>query len=438
MGATATLSTTGLAVAPGEDVTCTVVVRNTGDLVDEFTVDVVGDAAGWATAEPAVVNLVPQGSASVVVRFAPPRAAEVAAGPVPFGIRVTSREDPYGSVVEEGSVEVGEFTGVSAELVPAKVEAGSRGKFEVAIDNVGNAPVAVRLHPADPDGELEFRLDRTDLVLTPGTAAFVRLVAKPRDTFLRGPSQPRPFRVEVVPSSGPSLTATGTLVQRQLLPKWLLPALAALLALAVALVALWFTVLRPAVKSAARDAAAEQASEVKAVAEQAQAGAQQAQGAAEQAKTNSEAAMREVGLDPSASPGSPPTSRRPDPAAEQGEPTDFRVAADADVTANRDQFADFTADLPADKALLVTDIVLQNPRGDTGTVRVLREAADGTRGVLLEVGLANFRDLDRHYVEPLRFRKGEKVVVQVSCQNPDSAVNCTPSVSFSGRAVDAP
>ncbi|NUT51905.1 MAG: hypothetical protein HOV94_32125, partial [Saccharothrix sp.] len=328
MGATATLSATGLAVAPGDEVTCTVVVRNTGDLVDEFSVDVVGDAAPWATAEPASVNLVPQASASVVVRFAPPRAAAVAAGSVPFGVRVTSREDPYGSVVEEGVVEVGGFTDLSAELVPTKVEAGAKGRFEVAVDNVGNQPVAVRLHAADPDGDLEFRLDRTDVVLAPGTAAFVKLVVKPRDTFLRGPSQPRPFRVDVVPSSGPVLSVAGTLVQRQLLPKWLLPALIALLALAAVLAALWFTVLQPAVKSAAREAAARQVDDVKTAVDQAQAGAGQAQEKAKEAEAKSDEAMKAAGLDPEAPLGSPPTSKAPDPtAAAAGEPTDFRVAA---------------------------------------------------------------------------------------------------------------
>ncbi|MGM1061253.1 hypothetical protein [Saccharothrix sp. Mg75] len=435
MGATATLSATGLTVAPGEDVTCTVVVRNTGDLVDEFTVDVVGDAAGWVAAEPASVSLVPRASASVVVRFAPPRTAEVAAGPVPFGIRVASREDPYGSVVEEGVVEVGGFTDLTAELVPTKVEAGSRGRFELAVDNVGNHPLAVRLHAADPDGELEFRFERGDVHLAPGTAAFVKFVVKPRDTFLRGPSRTRPFRVDVVPSTGEALTANGTFVQRQLMPRWLLPALLALLALAAVLVALWFTVLKPAVKSAAREAATQQAGEVKAVAEQAQAGAGEAREEARQANARAAEAMQEVGLDPEAAPGSPPTSKAPPAAGElPGEPTDFRVAADAAVVANPALFADFTFTPPEDKALLVSDIVLQNPRGDTGTVRVLREAG-GERSVLLEVGLANFRDLDRHYVEPLSFKKGEKVVVQVSCQNPAGKGNCTPSVSFSGRAL---
>ncbi|MFE9751344.1 hypothetical protein ACFYOT_41095 [Saccharothrix saharensis] len=434
MGATATLSATGLAVAPGEDVTCTVVVRNTGDLVDEFTVDVVGDAGAWATAEPASVNLVPQASASVVVRFAPPRATEVAAGPVAFGVRVTSREDPHGSVVEEGVVDVGAFTDVSAELVPAKVEAGARGRFEVAVDNVGNHPVAVRLSPTDPDGELEFKLDRTDVVLAPGTAAFVKLVAKPRDTFLRGPSRPRPFRVEVVPSAGPPLSAAGTLVQRQLLPKWLLPALIALLALAALLVGLWFTVLRPAVKSAAREAAEQQVQEVKTAVDQAQLGAGEARQQAEDAEVKSEEAMKAAGLDPQAPPGSPPTAKPGQPTGEPGEPTDFRVAADAAIVGNPDVFSDFTFTPPADKTLLITDVVLQNPRGDAGTVRVLRDA-NGTRGVLLEVGLANFRDLDRHYVEPLRFKPGERIVVQVSCQNPAERGNCRPAVSFAGRQL---
>ena len=54
MGATATLSTADLSVVPGGDVTCQVVVRNAGELVDQFTLDVVGDAASWSRAEPAV------------------------------------------------------------------------------------------------------------------------------------------------------------------------------------------------------------------------------------------------------------------------------------------------------------------------------------------------------------------------------------------------
>ncbi len=433
MGATATLSATGLAVEPGSEVTCTVVVRNTGELVDQFTIDVVGDAAGWAVAEPASVNLVPQASAEVVVKFTPPRASDVPAGTVPFGVRVTSREDPYGSVVEEGALEVGSYTDLSAELVPGKVEAGRRGKYELAVDNVGNHPVGLRFNPSDPDGELDFKLDRTDVVLAPGTAAFVKLLVKPRETFLRGQPQTRPFRVEVLPNVGNPLVADGTFVQRQVLPKWLLPALLALLALAAVLGALWFTVLQPAVKSAARDAASEQAGDVKAAAQRAEDTAGQAKTDSAQAKGNSEAAMQAVGLEPGSPPGSTPTANPNRPGGPAGDPIDFRVAADAAIETNANLFTDFEF-TPADpqKGLSVSDIVLQNPRGDIGTVRIMRDA-NGTRSTIWELGLANFRDLDRHYVQPLRFKPGEKIVLAVSCQNPADKGNCTPAVSFSGR-----
>ena len=114
-----------------------------------------------------------------------------------------------------------------------------------------------------------------------------------------------------------------------------------------------------------------------------------------------------------------------------GAPTDFRVAAGANIDPNVNRFAEFPYTLPdPNKTLVITDLVLQNPRGDTGTLRLLRDSG-GTKSVLLEVGLANFRDLDHHWLQPWRFGPGEKVVLAVSCQNP--AGHCTPSVSFSGR-----
>ena len=44
------------------------------------------------------------------LRPTPPRNSSVPAGFVPFGVRVLSREEPHGSVVEEGSVQVEPFT----------------------------------------------------------------------------------------------------------------------------------------------------------------------------------------------------------------------------------------------------------------------------------------------------------------------------------------
>ncbi|HEV2783972.1 MAG TPA: hypothetical protein VGX25_31680, partial [Actinophytocola sp.] len=152
MGATATLSATSLAVAGGQQATCEVAVRNSGMVVDQFVIEVVGEPGNWATAEPPVVNLLPGEATTVTVRFAPPRSADVVAGPAPFGIRVSSQEDPAGSVVEEGVIDVAPFADLTAEVVPPKVEAAARAKYKIAIDNRGNYPIAVQLAAAAPEG----------------------------------------------------------------------------------------------------------------------------------------------------------------------------------------------------------------------------------------------------------------------------------------------
>ena len=64
-------------------------------------------------------------------------------------------------------------------------------------------------------------------------------------------------------------------------------------------------------------------------------------------------------------------------------------------------------------------------------IGILRSSESTGSGAATWVGLANFRDLDHHWLQPWRFAPGEKVVLAVSCQNPTG--HCTPSVSFSGR-----
>ncbi|HEX4704194.1 MAG TPA: hypothetical protein VH352_18850, partial [Pseudonocardiaceae bacterium] len=242
MGATATLSTTEFVVEPGQQVACPVTIRNTGAVVDQFAIDVVGDSSGWAAAEPPAVNLLPGDSGTVHVVFAPPRSSQVLAGPVPFGVRVVSHEDPDGSVIEEGVVNVAPFTEVTAQVIPGKVEAARRARYEVAVDNHGNHPVAVRLYPENQEDDLELRLDRPEFTLDPGMATYVKLRVRPRRPFLRGQPRRHQFRVLTSVDERESFFADAAFVQRQMLPKWLMPVLIALIALLALLVALYFTI----------------------------------------------------------------------------------------------------------------------------------------------------------------------------------------------------
>jgi len=435
MGATASLTSAQLAVDPGSTAECVIFVRNNGHIVDQFAIDVLGDAARWATVEPPVVNLLPGDQADIAVRFAPPRSAEAQAGPTAFGVRVRSREDPAGSVVEEGIVDVGAFTKVTVELVPRRSRGSRKGRHEIAIDNTGNQPTTVEVMAVDPDEALRFRVEQSVLTVQPGTAAFVRLQAVPRDKFLRGAEQLHPFQVLVNDGSGPPITTDGTMAQRQVLPKWLLPALLALLALAIVAVALWFTVLKPAVKSVVREAVQEETAEQVAQASQAAEAAKAAQAQAAQADQKADAANKALGIDAQGNPTGDPSIPGSPPEPPPSSATDFRIAANAAPAGGGTGFTEFDPDpaLPTDKTLVISDLVLQNPHGDSGILRIVRLTTGGQRITLLEVGLNNFRDLDYHFVQPWRFAPGEKVLLTVNCQNP--AERCQPAASFSGQLV---
>jgi hypothetical protein len=133
------------------------------------------------------------------------------------------------------------------------------------------------------------------------------------------------------------------------------------------LVALWFTVLKPAVKSAAREAAVEQNHEIiQAV--------QQASGTAGEAKKKAEAAnasRRPQPRRPRRRPRRQPTQTGHSRGCRR--PTDFRIAADSPIQGDVKKFDEVPSTLPdAKKTLVITDLVLQNPRGDAGTLRLLR------------------------------------------------------------------
>ena len=62
--------------------------------------------------------------------------------------------------------------------------------------------------------------------------------------------------------------------------------------------------------------------------------------------------------------------------------------------------------------LTVTDLVLQNPAGDTG-VLTIRDAGV----VLLTTQLSDFRDYDLHFITPITVQPNDSLTMSVQCQN---------------------
>ena len=413
MGASVTLVTPAVAVEPGQSVSVEIHVRNTGSVVDEFALDVLGDSAGWATVEPPTLSLFPGAEGIAKAVFRPPRAATTPAGLVPFGLRARSHEDPAGSAVEEGSVEVGSFLEPFAELVPRTSRGSSSGSHDLAVDNRGNARLSAEIAATDADRYLKFDIKPPAVVVDPGMAGFAKVRVSPIKRFWRGQPKTRPFQLFVTPEGAQPITIDGTLLQESVLPPWFMKALIALIGLLIALVLIWLLLLKPSIESAASEAVASPLASLKADVNSALSAAglptMPANGGGGGGATPTPAPTTAPGE--SATPGPAPT---PTPGAVipgLGNPVDGRLDAK-------------TPSVTPTGTLYVTDFVFSNPNGATGALVILRDTTP-----LLQLRLENFRDYDLHFVTPIVVSKGQSLNLSLSCT---SAGTCDPAVFYSG------
>jgi hypothetical protein len=276
-------------------------------------------------------------------------------------------------------------------------------------------------------------------VCAPGTATFSKISVRPKKRFWRGPAKTLPYQVTAQPDGAAPVTADGAIVQEAIVPRWLPAALLALAALALVLGVLWATLLKPAVQDAAKDEANKSLAALQTAAKQATKKADQAAQSANAAKQA--ATTKGGGSSGGAAPAppSPPTTTTTTTVAPtlasliaQGDGVTFRlVAPPPGVAPNTTVVVPYNQ--PAGQTFLLTDMVLENPQGDTGTVTIRRGGT--AAGTLFQVALNNFRDLDYHFVAPVTVRPDAASQLQmvIQCATPGSpATACNPAVTFSG------
>ncbi|MFF7359878.1 hydrolase [Streptomyces sp. NPDC008125] len=227
-------------VDPGSSTTVRLRLRNTGDVVDEYRFDAVGDIAPWTTVEPPTLRLYPGTTGTVELRFAPPRTPDATAGPNPYAIRITPTEHPEATTAPEGNLTITPFTELRAELVPPTVKGRFRGRPKLAIDNLGNTKLTASLGGTDNGDQLTYELRPSNIQIEPGRAAFITTTLKPRTLIWFGPKEQRPYTLTVQRSGTTPLPVDGTFVQRGFLPRWLATILGILIALTITFLALWF------------------------------------------------------------------------------------------------------------------------------------------------------------------------------------------------------
>jgi hypothetical protein len=410
MTARSVLTTPALSVEPGAVAIAQVTIRNTGAVVDHFHIQVLGDAARWATVTPDTLPLFPDAEGMVSISFKPARTSAARAGATPFGVKVTSEVDPSDTSVEEGTLQIGAFTELAGELTPLISHGSRTGKHQLACDNRGNTPLTLGFGGVDQEEALRFAFTPATVVAEPGTATIVTVRAHPKKRFLTGAAKTHRFQTIIQPREAPPVNIDGSMVQTPILPTWLPKALAAVIALAVVAVVLWLTVLNPAIKSTATTAANQ--------------------------------ALSAAGIQPGSTPagggggGSTPTpssSTVTPPPSTGGGPASGRLAVRAGGGQSSGCPANNAGQLtvPGGNTFSLTDLVFQNPNGDTGILTLSR----GCGGVLFQEQLSNFRDLDFHFVNAITFPAGQNMILQVQCTTPGPPFPATPGNQCSDGMV---
>ncbi|MGW4345628.1 ricin-type beta-trefoil lectin domain protein [Streptomyces sp. NPDC004690] len=239
-------------VDPGGSTRVRLRLRNTGDVVDEYRFEPVGDIAPWTTVEPQTLRLYPGTTGTVELTFAPPRTPDAIAGPNPYAVRITPTEHPEAVTVPEGNLTITPFTEVRAELVPPTVKGRFRGRPRLAVDNLGNTKVTASVSGSDNGDQLSYDLHPSNVQIEPGRAAFVKATLKPRKIIWFGAKEQRPYTLSVQRSGANPLPVEGTYLQRGFLPRWLATFFGVFLALGITFTMLWIAY-KPNVSSGATE-----------------------------------------------------------------------------------------------------------------------------------------------------------------------------------------
>ncbi|EST37004.1 hypothetical protein N566_15350 [Streptomycetaceae bacterium MP113-05] len=381
---------------------------NSGSTVEECRFEVVGPCAEWTTAEPESLSLYPGSSGDAVLKLRPPRSPEIEPGRMPLGLRVVPTSDPGGVVIPESSVTVLPFTEVTADLVPRTSSGSWRGRHKVAVDSLGNIPTTVQLVAQAASERVRLEFVDPETVVAPGEAKFVPLRVRSTQRIWRGVPATHPFQVTVtpaVPEDGAPhqpVLLDGSYEQTPVLPAWLPRALFAAVLVAALLTGLWFTVLRPGVESAAREAVTPEAirEAVNDTVKPTDGGASGGPSGATGTEETQGSGGTNAGESDKPEPGEPGG-----PAASKS----ARVKVEDSVGGGATKVT--ALEVPPNSTFALTDIVVQNPQGDAGSLVVTSEG-----GELLNLSMENFRASDYHFVTPIQVTGNDAVTVVVECR----------------------
>ncbi len=175
-------------VEPGQSATANVRVRNTGNEVAQYTIDLVEGCAprAWTQAVPAQFTLLPGDDRDVCLYFQPPLDSRTAAGVQRYGVRVSPDREEQDPSVEEADIVVGGVHALEVHVRPPHARGRRRGRYRVQFENRGTETVRAALGVDDPKEALGFAYTPSSVEVGAGQVTEVFLEVRPRAPRLTG------------------------------------------------------------------------------------------------------------------------------------------------------------------------------------------------------------------------------------------------------------
>lgn len=233
------LNTTQFTVAPGDTLSIPIVIANRELTEDTFAISVDGLPPSWVSSSTPVIRLLPGDRREVTLYIQPPHGPASRAGRHPFVIRASAQSDPGINETADATLTIAARGQFSSSLSPTRIDAGQAARL--LIHNTGNFQDTFTVRYQSIEGDLEFTPTITGPVrLMPGESAVIDFAVSPRIPRLLGSPQSITYSVVTQAASGETQEHDGVLINRPLIPVWLLAVLGVIfLALVCGLGFLW-------------------------------------------------------------------------------------------------------------------------------------------------------------------------------------------------------
>ena len=401
MAAQAWFSRGDVEVTPGAVAVLQLTVVNLGDTTDTFVLTPAGMAAAWTTVNPATVTLFGGTQQSVDIDVFPPLLPSTTAGPTSLSIRVVPQSDPDDVRSAETTLNISTSFDRRLDVLQPALRGRRSATFEMMLENRGNTRASCRLHLIDPSGRVEAEFDPPAAGVEPGASTLIRMKVRTKGLQWERRARTVPFRIDADQPGSPTATGVATFVQTSIVPEHLVGRLVAFgTAAAIGLVA-WFGVVKPAIRDAADEAVAN---------------------AVPASTTTLQTTIDSL------------TGATVDSSLPENDPGDI-VNFQLPVAVNPGETDANRYTVPAGKRLQITDLIVQNPNLDQGSLAIQRDA----------VTLFTYR-LDEQYgdvsvplVTPLELLAGEQLVITVTCNglSDPTLTTCSQNVFVSGVLLPA-